>query len=138
MISAYLHRQKNAHKAHCHWQQTHDPVHRFISLAVVSFIIPEAVQKCNKRALIFRHKHSSPAYAGFPSAVEPLFMPLLGDTVMSHNVRSLFQNVLFVSSLPRIVMMDHIGHTVPVPPVRNDADMLFKDHDVTALPLLHI
>ncbi len=65
-------------------------------------------------------------------------MPLLGDTVMSHNVRSLFQNVLFVSSLPRIVMMDHIGHTVPVLPIRNDADMLFKDHDVTALPLLHI
>ena len=65
-------------------------------------------------------------------------MPLLGDTVMSHNVRSLFQNVLFVSSLPRIVMMDHIVHIVPAPPVRNDADMLFKDHDVTALPLLHI
>ena len=53
---------------------------------------------------------------------------------MAHDVGAFLQNVLLIGALPGTVVMDHIGHTVPVPPVRNDSDMLLKNHKIPALP----
>ena len=34
-------------------------------------------------------------------------------------------------------MMDDIGYAVPVPPVRDNPDMVLKDDDVPSLPFLY-
>ena len=54
---------------------------------------------------------------------------------MSNDVRSLFQNILLVSCLPWVIVVDHIRHTVFISTVRHYADMSFEDHNITALPL---
>ncbi len=54
---------------------------------------------------------------------------------MSDDVCSFFQNVLLVGSLPWVIVVNDIGHSVFISPVGHDADMSFKDHDIAALPL---
>ena len=54
---------------------------------------------------------------------------------MTHDVCSFFQNILLVSCLPWVIVVDHIRHTVFISTVRHYADMSFKDHNITALPL---
>ena len=55
---------------------------------------------------------------------------------MSDDVRSFFQNVLLISRLPWVIVVNDIGHSIFISPVRHDANMSFKDHNITALPLL--
>ena len=55
---------------------------------------------------------------------------------MSDDVGSFFQNVLLISRLPWVIVVNDIGHSVFISPVRHDADMSFKDHNIAALPLL--
>ena len=57
---------------------------------------------------------------------------------MTHDVCSFFQNILLVSCLPWVIVVDHIRHTVFISTVRHYADMSFKDHNITALPLFRI
>ena len=54
---------------------------------------------------------------------------------MTHDIVSFFQNVLLVSRLPWVIVVDDIGNSVFISPVGHDADMSFKDHDITTLPL---
>ena len=60
---------------------------------------------------------------------------LFRNAVVSNDVRSLFQNILLVSCLPWVIVVDHIRHTVFISTVRHYADMSFEDHNITALPL---
>ena len=69
------------------------------------------------------------------NAAGPLFLLLFRNAVMSDDVRSFFQNVLLISRLPWVIVVNDIGHSVFISPVRHDADMSFKDHDITTLPL---
>ena len=69
------------------------------------------------------------------NAAGPLFLLLFRNAVMTHDVSSFFQNVLFVSCLPWVIVVDHIRHTVFISTVRHYADMSFKDHNIPALPL---
>ena len=69
------------------------------------------------------------------NAAGPFFLLLFRNAVMSDDVRSFFQNVLLISRLPWFIVVNDIGHSVFISPVRHDADMSFKDHDITALPL---
>ena len=57
---------------------------------------------------------------------------------MTHDVGSFFQNVLLVGRLPWSIVVDHIRHTVFISMVRHNADMPFKDHNITALSLFLI
>ena len=66
---------------------------------------------------------------------EWIFITVLTNAVMSHDIGSFFQNVLLVSRLPWVIVVNDIGHSVFISTVRHDADMSFKDHDITALPL---
>ena len=54
---------------------------------------------------------------------------------MTHDIGSFFQNVLFVSRLPWGIVVNDIGHSVFISPVRHNADMSFKDHNIPTLPL---
>lgn len=65
-----------------------------------------------------------------------VFLLLFGNAVMSDDVRSFFQNVLLISRLPWVIVVNDIGHSIFISPVRHDANMSFKDHNITALPLL--
>ena len=56
---------------------------------------------------------------------------------MPHDVGAFFQNVLFVSHLPWVIVVNDIGHSVFISPVGHDADMSFKDHNITALPFFY-
>ena len=56
---------------------------------------------------------------------------------MPHDVSSFFQNVLLVSRLPWVIVVNDIGHSVFISPVGHDADMSFKDHNIAALPFLY-
>ena len=56
---------------------------------------------------------------------------------MPHDVGSFFQNVLFVSCLPWVIVVNDIRHSVFISPVGHDADMSFKDHNIAALPFLY-
>ena len=53
---------------------------------------------------------------------------------MPHDVGSFFQNVLFVSCLPWVIVVNDIRHSVFISPIGHDADMSFKDHNIAALP----
>lgn len=70
------------------------------------------------------------------NAAGPFFLLLFGNAVMSDDVRSFFQNVLLISRLPWVIVVNDIGHSIFISPVRHDANMSFKDHNITALPLL--
>ena len=72
------------------------------------------------------------------NAAGPLFLLLFRNAVVSDDVRSLFQNILLVSCLPWVIVVDHIRHTVYISTVRHYADMSFEDHNITALPLFRI
>ena len=54
---------------------------------------------------------------------------------MTHDIGSFFQNVLFVGRLPWVIVVNDIGHSVFISPVRHNTDMSFKDHNIPALPL---
>ena len=56
---------------------------------------------------------------------------------MPHDVSSFFQNVLFVSCLPWVIVVNDIRHSVFISPVGHDADMSFKNHNIAALPFLY-
>ena len=57
---------------------------------------------------------------------------LFRNAVVSDDVRSLFQNILLVSCLPWVIVVDHIRHTIFISTVRHDADMSFFDrHDLS-------
>lgn len=56
---------------------------------------------------------------------------------MAHNVGAFFQNVLLVSRLPWVIVVNDIGHSVFILPVGHDADMSFKDHNITALSFFY-
>ena len=57
---------------------------------------------------------------------------LFRNAVVSDDVRSLFQNILLVSCLPWVIVVDHIRHTVFISTVRHYADMSFFDrHDLS-------
>ena len=56
---------------------------------------------------------------------------------MPHNVGALFQNVLLVGRLPWIVVVNDIGYSVFISSVRHNADMSFKDYNITALPFFY-
>ena len=56
---------------------------------------------------------------------------------MPHDVGSFFQNVLFVSCLPWVIVVNDIRHSVFISPVGRDADMSFKDHNIAALPFFY-
>ena len=56
---------------------------------------------------------------------------------MTYNVGAFFQNVLFVSRLPWVIVVNDIGHSVFISPIGHDADMSFKDHNITALPFFY-
>ena len=71
------------------------------------------------------------------NAAGPLFLLLFRYAVMSDDVRSFFQNVLLVGSLPWVIVVNDIGHSVFISPIRHDADMSFKDHNITALPFFY-
>ena len=56
---------------------------------------------------------------------------------MTHDISSFFQNVLLVSRLPWVIVVNDIGHSVFISPVGHDADMSFKNHNIAALPFLY-
>lgn len=56
---------------------------------------------------------------------------------MAGYVIPVFQNILLICFLPGAVMMDDIGYAVPVPPVRDNPDMVLKDDDVPSLSFLY-
>ena len=61
-----------------------------------------------------------------------LFLLLFRNAVVSDDVRSPFQNILLVSCLPWVIVVDHIRHTVFISTVRHYADMSFFDrHDLS-------
>lgn len=53
---------------------------------------------------------------------------------MAHDVGAFLQNVLFVSRLPGVIVVNNVGHSVFISPVGHDADMVFKDHQIATLP----
>ena len=59
------------------------------------------------------------------------------ETSVMHRTMSvrLSRIVLLVSCLPWVIVVNDIRHSVFISPVRHDADMSFKDHNITALPL---
>ena len=63
------------------------------------------------------------------------FFLLFRNAVMTHDIGSFFQNVLLVGRLPWVIVVNDIGHSVFISTVRHDADMPFKNHNITALPL---
>ena len=66
------------------------------------------------------------------NAAGPLFLHLFRNAVMTHDVGSFFQNILLVSCLPWVIVVDHIRHTVFISTVRHYADMSFFDrHDLS-------
>ena len=71
------------------------------------------------------------------NAAGPFFLLLFRYSVMSDDVCSFFQNVLLVSRLPWVIVVNDIGHSVFISPVGHDADMSFKDHNITALPFFY-
>ena len=56
---------------------------------------------------------------------------------MTHDVSSFFQNVLLVSRLPWVIVVNDIGHSVFISPVGHDTDMSFKNHYIAALPFFY-
>ncbi len=66
-----------------------------------------------------------------------VFLLLFRNAVMSDDVRSSFQNVLLISRLPWVIVVNDIGHSVFISPVGHDADMSFKNHNIAALPFLY-
>ena len=71
------------------------------------------------------------------NAAGPFFLLLFRYSVMSDDVRSFFQNVLLISRLPWVIVVNDIGHSVFISPVGHDADMSFKNHNIAALPFLY-
>jgi len=71
------------------------------------------------------------------NAAGPFFLLLFRYSVMSDDVCSFFQNVLLVSRLPWVIVVNDIGHSVFISPVGHDADMSFKNHNIAALPFLY-
>ena len=57
---------------------------------------------------------------------------------MADNIVPFFQDIFLIGCLKRIIVMDHIGHAVVVPLIRNDPDMFLEDHDIASLPLADI
>ena len=56
---------------------------------------------------------------------------------MPHDIGSFFQNVLLVSRLPWVIVVNDIRHSIFISPVGHDADMSFKDHNIAALPFFY-
>ena len=60
------------------------------------------------------------------------------DAVMPHNVMAFFQNILFISGLKRVVVVDDIGNPLVVALVGHHADVVGKYHNIAALPLVDL
>ena len=56
---------------------------------------------------------------------------------MPHDVGSFFQNVLLVSRLPWVIVVNDIRHSIFISPVGHNANMSFKDHNIAALPFFY-
>lgn len=57
---------------------------------------------------------------------------------MPHNVMAFFQNILFISGLERVVVVDDIGNPLVVALVGHHADVVGKYDSVAALPLVDL
>ena len=54
---------------------------------------------------------------------------------MACNIISVLNDIFLIRLLETTIVMEHISDTVIISLVRNNSDMVFKDHDITALPL---
>lgn len=57
---------------------------------------------------------------------------------MRHKVVPALQDVLLIVPLVRIAVVQHEGDALSVALVRNDADVIFKNYNVPALPLVDV
>lgn len=57
---------------------------------------------------------------------------------MPHNVMAFFQNILFISGLEGVIVVDDIGNPPVVALVRHHADVIRKYDSVAALPLVDL
>ena len=57
---------------------------------------------------------------------------------MPHNVMAFFQNILFISGLERVVVVDNIGNPLVVALVGHHADVVGKYDNIAALPLVDL
>ena len=74
--------------------------------------------------------------AAFLSAF--LHASLFANAVMPCNIIPFLKYIFLIRLLETTIVMDHISDTVIISLVRNNSDMVFKDHDITALPLADI
>ena len=63
---------------------------------------------------------------------------MLLNSIVSRYVIAWFQDVLLVRFLPRAVMVDDVRYAVAVSVVWNDSNVIIKNNDVAALPLLYL
>ena len=63
---------------------------------------------------------------------------LLTDSIMSYDIVSVFQNILFVGFLPGVGVVDDVTDAPVIVMVRHHPDVAFKDHNVPALPLIDV
>lgn len=57
---------------------------------------------------------------------------------MPDNVVPALKNILFIRSLVRVVVMNHIWHAIFISPVGDNPDVILEDHDIAALPVFDI
>lgn len=60
------------------------------------------------------------------------------DAVMPHNVMAFFQNILLISGLEGVVVVDDVGNPLVVALVGYHADMVGKYHNIAALSLVDL
>lgn len=56
---------------------------------------------------------------------------------MSHNILPILQNILLICSLPGVIVMDDIGHTVLISAIGDNAYMIFEYDNIPALPFFY-
>lgn len=57
---------------------------------------------------------------------------------MPGDIIPFFQYVLLIPCLQRIIVMNHIGDTVFISPVRDYPDMILKYNNIPALPFVYL
>lgn len=61
----------------------------------------------------------------------------LSYPVMPHNILPVLQNILLICSLPGVIVMDDIRHTVLISAIGDDAYMIFEHDNIPALPFFY-
>ena len=113
-----------------------------VHIELTRFVQPEKIEiDANERAVNEKSPYCFFVCTTFDSFLNDFSVSKTGscltDSIMSYDIITMFQYILFIIYLIWVCMMDNKTYTFSISLVRYNADMFFKYNNISTLPFLY-